>query len=146
MQAIEGTTDIKVFIRPKGDGPFGEDPNYDHSPESDHGPNVLIHKPDPRYVGGLWQFHYDDDPSGGGGDTEEWPGPADTAADIEAAVESARTTLRRVKKPNLEEITVEVGERGIKAGFQGRWLVEPDPDATMPAITGISLVSITESP
>ena len=30
----------------------------------------------------------------------------------------------------MEEITVEVGEPSLSVGFTGRWLVEPDSDAT----------------
>jgi hypothetical protein len=49
--------------------------------------------------------------------------------DVARAVRLARAHLEQIDS-DKNKITVEIGERGITVGFEGRWLVEPDPDAT----------------
>lgn len=45
--------------------------------------------------------------------------------DVESALGTARSHLQRKSAPEMETITVDVGEPNRKVGFIGRWLVEP---------------------
>jgi hypothetical protein len=42
-----------------------------------------------------------------------------------------RRLISEAGQPELGEITVQVGEHDLTIGFEGRWLVEPNPDETL---------------
>jgi hypothetical protein len=100
-----------------------------------HGPILEFGRHDPHGIGWLLSYL----PPGGGADAEV----TFLADHGEVPIKEARAHLRRVRgepavdgTEDLEKITVEVGDPSLTVGFVGRWLVEPDRDATRTELAG----------
>lgn len=119
VEAIKQTGDIKVIVRPKGNPDY--DPERVEVPDYE-GQALLVHEEDARWVEGRWFLIKSDT-----GEMKFFPGPG-PADQIEEALSEARRQLQIMDEPELERITVQVGEQSLTVGFEGRWLVYPDPD------------------
>jgi hypothetical protein len=118
-QTIEATADIVIV----GSRP-GPDPRS--WPDFTLGKPYLTYGRNQRHGDGwtLW-YQLGSQPIG---NIEEHFIPGESG-DLHRALDVARDFLRRARE-GVETITVEIGEPSITVGFQGRWLVEPDPDRT----------------
>lgn len=95
------------------------------------GPILEFGRHDPYGLGWLLSYL----PPGGGSDAEVTFLPDHG----EVPIAEARARLRRAygePEGDLEKITVEVADPPLTVGFVGRWLLEPDPDATRTTLDG----------